>query len=53
MPSPVLVSQCLAKASAKSVLFRDPESLVAEEIHRHVGEWDDRLGISNPFHTIQ
>jgi len=38
--SPVLVSQCSAKASAKDVLFRDPESFVAGEIHRHVGEWE-------------
>jgi len=38
--SPVLVSQCSAKASAKDVLFRNPESFVAGEIHRHVGEWE-------------
>ena len=42
--SPVLVSQCSAKASAKDVLFRDPESFVAGEIHRHVGEWEKILG---------
>ena len=43
-PSPVLVSQCSAKASAKDVLFRDPESFVAGEFHRHVGEWEKNLG---------
>ena len=43
-PSPVLVSQCSAKASAKDILFRDPESFVAGEIHRHVGEWENILG---------
>ena len=43
MPSPVLVSQRSAKASAKDVLFRDPESFVAGEIHRHVGEWEKFL----------
>ena len=32
MPSLVLVSQCLVKASAKDVRFRDPESFVAGEI---------------------
>ena len=44
MPSPVLLSQCLAKASAKDVLFRDLESFVAGEIHSHVGEWEKIVG---------
>ena len=44
MPSPVLVSQCLVKASAKDVLFRDPESFVTRKIHRHVGGWEKIWG---------
>ena len=44
IPSPVLVSEWLGKVSAKDVLFRDPESFVAGEIHRLVREWEKIVG---------
>lgn len=46
MPSVVSVSKCSVKASVKDVLFGGPDTFVAGDIHRHVGEWSKILDSS-------
>lgn len=46
IPSVVSVSEFSVKASVKDILFKDPESFLAGEIHRHVGEWETILGFN-------
>lgn len=45
-PSVISVSECSVKASAKDVLFRNPEGFVAGETHRHVGKWEKILDLN-------
>ncbi|KAI8495108.1 hypothetical protein Bbelb_270940 [Branchiostoma belcheri] len=49
-PSPQAVAQGTFKASAKSLLFRDPRTFKAGELHKHAAKWNEILasGESDP-----
>ena len=40
LPSPEMVSKLSVRASARDLLFRDPDNLTAGEIHYHLPRWD-------------
>ncbi|KAI8494630.1 hypothetical protein Bbelb_278560 [Branchiostoma belcheri] len=49
-PSPQAVAQGTIKASAKSLIFRDPRTFKAGELHKHAAKWNEILasGESDP-----
>lgn len=43
LPSPAMVARQQAKVSARDLLFRDPHTFVAGEIHNHLHYWEEIL----------
>lgn len=43
LPSVQMVSTLMTKASPSLLSFRNPDTFVAGELHRHVGKWEEIL----------